>query len=162
SRSRAVPLIPRASCHALPVLQSRRHTMLRRSGQLVYESTGRTDHQGYINRLSGWAVLVRGTAGRMAASREVSMADGWGSGLGGAGGGAAVVAAGALALVARGGAARADDSLPSVPPPVGSLVIADPPDGLAVGFVGAGPVQDVGAFGVVLDPGPAAASYAPA
>lgn len=52
----------------------------------------------------------------------------------------------ALALVLRqGGAALADDSITSVPTPVGTLVAGTAPDGSAfgVGFVGAGPAGDL-------------------
>ena len=80
------------------------------------------------------------------------MVNGWGSGLGVVGRRGAAVAAAALALVAHGGAALADDSLPSVPTPVGTLVVGETPDGLAVGFTGAGPAQDLGPFGSEFRP----------
>src|SRR5262245_11673777 len=64
-------------------------------------------------------------------------------------------AAAALALAwLHAGAAHADDSIPPVPTPVGTLVVGETLDGtgFGVGFFGAGPVADLPPLGVTLDP----------
>ena len=62
----------------------------------------------------------------------------------------------ALALVAPAGAAFADDPLPAVPTPAGTIVAGDTPDGdgLVIAFNGSEVAPGLPAVGVVLDQGP--------